>query len=178
MYIINMNQRNILIASIIANIALFAFIFIAKENVKDQAQKQINKLNHIIAQTTDNYHNNALLWSMIDSTWKSQDKSKTFVKKLAESQKLTSCKGKPCTEATNEAQLKTVIRNDAKERSIMVGWGSGKDKIKYSFKVIYDDENNFANIDINELLDQKHPFKDSNAEQAENVDEELVPAGE
>lgn len=151
-----MNQKNLLIASVIANVLLIVLIFVVKKDAADQAKETVTKkcvpMQEAARQCNDIVQNNNLLWAIIDSTWKSPDKSKAFVKKFADSQKLPRCNGKFCTGTEDEARLKTIISNNAKERSITVGWGSGKDNIKYSFKVIYDDKDNFASMHINDLL--------------------------
>jgi len=152
----DMNQKNILIVSIIANVFLIVLIFYVKKNATAQAQEfvkpRLEKASYQIAQVKDITDNNNLLWSLIDSTWKNPDKSKAFVKKLAETQKVPRCGGKACAGTEDEAKLRAVISDKATDRSITVGWGSGKDNIKYSFKVIYDDKGNFVTIDANDLL--------------------------
>jgi len=143
-----MNQKNLLIASIAINVALIVIIFLVKNNATAQAQEFVKKTQETtkyqISQVNDNIQNNNLLWTLIDSTWKSPDKSKAFVKKLADSQKLPRCKGKPCE--GDDARLKTSVSDNAKDRSITVGWS------KYSFKVIYDEKNKFVAIDASDLL--------------------------
>ena len=151
-----MNKKNLLLASIILNVGLLVLIFVVKGNVSKQATERVNKelraINYERAQIQDNIKNNNVLWVLIDSTWKSPDKSRAFVKKLADSQRLPRCNGKDCTGKEDEARLKTLISSNAQDRSITVGWGSGKDKIKYSFKVIYDQKDKFVAIDTNDLL--------------------------
>jgi type II secretory pathway pseudopilin PulG len=156
MYITNMNQKNLLIVSVIVIVALFVALFAVKKNAKAKAQEEVTKrclpMQEAARQANDIVLNNNVLWSLIDSTWKSPDKSKAFVKKLAETQKLPRCNGKPCAGTEDEAKLRTIISDKATDRSITVGWGSGKDNIKYFFKVIYDDKGSFATIDANDLL--------------------------
>jgi len=151
-----MNKKNLFVVSIIANVALIVLIFLVKKNATAQAQDFVKpileKTKYQIAQVKDITDNNNLLWVLIDSTWKSPDKSKAFVKKLAETQKVPRCSGKDCTGSEDEAKLRTVISDKPTDRSIKVGWGSGKDKIKYSFKVFYDDKGKFVTIDANDLL--------------------------
>jgi len=151
-----MNQKNLFIVSLVANVFLIALIFYVKKNATDQAQehvkKTLEKSSFQIAQVKENVENNNLLWTLIDSTWKSPDKSKAFVKKLAETQKVPRCGSKACAGTEDEAKLRAVIADKATDRSITVGWGSGKDNIKYSFKVIYDDKGKFVTIDANDLL--------------------------
>jgi len=151
-----MNQKNLFIVSLIANVFLIVLIFYVKKNATAQAQEFVKpiqeKARYQIAQVKDITDNNNLLWSLIDSTWKSTDKSKAFVKKLAETQKVPRCAGKACAGTEDEAKLRAVIADKATDRSITIGWGSGKDNIKYSFKVIYDDKGKFLTIDANDLL--------------------------
>jgi len=151
-----MNQKNLMIISIIANVFLIVLIFYVKKNATAQAQEFVKpiqeKARYQIAQVRDITDNNNLLWTLIDNTWKSPDKSKAFVKKLAETQKVPRCSGKPCAGTEDEAKLRAVISDKTADRSITVGWGSGKDNIKYSFKVIYDEKGNFTTIDANDLL--------------------------
>ena len=151
-----MNKKNLFLVSVIANIGLIVLIFLVKKNATAQAQEfvkpRLEKASYQIAQVKDITDNNNVLWTLIDSTWKSPDKSKAFVKKLAETQKVPRCNGKDCTGSEDEAKLKTVISDKPTDRSIKVGWGSGKDNIKYSFKVIYDEKGNFTTIDANDLL--------------------------
>jgi hypothetical protein len=144
-----MSQRNILIASIILNVALLVFFFMQKS----QTREVIDKFKYREAQTIDIVSNNNVLWSIIDSIWKSSDKSKNFVKELlAGQQMLPRCNGKKCTEE-EESRLKTLPAVDSisVSDSITIGWGN-KDSIKYSFKVIYDKEGNFVTINANDLL--------------------------
>jgi len=152
MYIITMNQRNILIASIVLNVAFLIFFLMLKSNITSQAQEAVDKIKNREMQVIDNYLNNNLLWTIIDSTWKSEDKSKAFVKRFAESQKLPRCNGKKCTGTEDGATLKTIISDNAKDRSITVGWGNRKNEIKFFFKVVYDENGNFVTIDANDLL--------------------------
>jgi hypothetical protein len=151
-----MNQKNLLIISVIANVFLIVLVFFVKKNATSQAQEfvkpKLEKAAYQIAQVKDITDNNNLLWTLIDSTWKSPDKSKAFVKKLAEMQRVPRCNGKACAGTEDEAKLRAVIADKATDRSITVGWGSGKDNIKYSFKVIYNDKGNFATIDASDLL--------------------------
>jgi len=151
-----MNKKNLFIVSLIANIGLIVLIFFVKKNATTQAQEFVKpileKTKYQIAQVKDITENNNLLWTLIDSTWKSPDKSKAFVKKLAETQKVPRCGGKDCTGSEDEAKLRAVIADKATDRSITIGWGSGKDNIKYSFKVFYDDKGKFVTIDANDLL--------------------------
>ena len=151
-----MNKKNLLLASIILNVGLLVLIFVVKGNVSKQATERVSKaqaaINYEKAQIMDNIRNNNILWILIDSTWKSPDKSRAFVKRLADAQRLPRCNGKDCKGTEDEARLRTDIVNTAQERSITVGWGSGKGKIKYSFKVIYDQKDKFVAIDTNDLL--------------------------
>ncbi|MCL2260332.1 MAG: hypothetical protein FWC15_03145 [Fibromonadales bacterium] len=152
-----MNQKKILIASVVVNVLLIGLIFMVKGNAQQQAQEFVKetqeKTKYQIGQVNDNIQNNNLLWSIVDSTWKSKDKSRAFVKKLADSQKVPRCNGKNCSGNEDEARLRTSISNNANDRSITVGWGSsGKTSIKYSFKVIYDEKERFLTIDVNDLL--------------------------
>jgi hypothetical protein len=151
-----MNKKNLFIASLTANVALIVIIFLVKKDATNQAQEYVKetleKSKYQMAQVNDNVQNNNLLWVLIDSTWRSPDKSKAFVKKLADSQKVPRCNGKDCTGTEDEARLRTSISSNAQDRSIKVGWGSGKNKIKYSFKVIYDQKDKFVTIDASDLL--------------------------
>jgi type II secretory pathway pseudopilin PulG len=165
-----MNQKNLLIVSIIAIVGLIVLVFVVKKGAATQAQKTVTEkcqpMQEAARQANDLVLNNNVLWSLIDSTWKSPDKSKGFVKKLAETQKLPRCNGKPCTETEDEAKLRAVISDKVGDRSIKVGWGSGKDNIKYFFKVIYDEKGNFSTIDANDLLG-KSSSQESQAESGE-----------
>ncbi len=139
------------------NVALIIIIFLVKNNATAQAQEFVKKTledsKYQIGQVSDNVQNNNLLWTLIDSTWKSPDKSKTFVKKLADIQRVPRCNGKNCTGTEDESRLRTVVSSNAQDRSIKVGWGSkGKESIKYSFKVIYDQKDKFVTIDASDLL--------------------------
>jgi hypothetical protein len=138
------------VTSIVAITVVF-FVF-AKGSFIKQAQEIATKAqtnaSYQIGQVKDNVENNNLLWTLIDSTWKSPDKSKAFVKKLADAQKLPRCNGKDCKGTEDEARLVTDI---AKDR-IMVGWGSKKGSIKYSFKVLYDNKDKFVAINTDDLL--------------------------
>jgi len=143
-----MNQRNIIIGLAALVVMLVVLVFVVKKNATNQAQehvkKTLEKSNYQMAQVKDNIENNNMLWFLIDSIWKSQDKSVAFVKRLASAQKLPRCKGKPC--AGDDARLNTQVTSNAQERSIKVGWS------KYSFKVIYDQKDKFVTIDTNDLL--------------------------
>jgi hypothetical protein len=142
-----MNQKNLLLASIALNIGLIIIIFLVKNNATDQAKEFVKKAQEetkfIRGQFGDNLDNNKLLWTLVDSTWRSSDKSRASVKKLADAQKLPRCKGKPCE--GDEARLKTKIDND-KERSITVQGG------KYYFKVLYDNKDKFITVDVSDLI--------------------------
>jgi Tfp pilus assembly major pilin PilA len=145
--VLSMNMA--VVASVITVIAMaFVFFVFAKNNFMNQAKERVEKAQteakHSIAQAMDNIENNRLLWTLVDSTWRSSDKSKAFVKKLSDSQKLPRCKGKPCD--GDEARLKTEILSNEKERSIKVRGG------KYYFKVLYDNKEKFVTIDVNDLL--------------------------
>jgi len=82
-----MNKKNLLLASIILNVGLLVLIFVVKGNVSKQATERVSKaqaaINYEKAQIMDNIRNNNILWILIDSTWKSPDKSRAFVKRLA-----------------------------------------------------------------------------------------------
>ncbi len=167
-----MNKKNLFIASLTANVALIVIIFLVKKDATAQAQEFVKKTQETakyqIGQVNDNVQNNNLLWTLIDSTWKSPDKSKAFVKKLADNQKVPRCNGKNCAGTEDESRLRTVISSNAQDRSIKVGWGSkGKDNIKYSFKVIYDQKDKFVTIDASDLLGKSTP----EAEEAEEATE-------
>jgi hypothetical protein len=147
-----MNQKNIIIALIAIIVGLVVLIFVVKGKAASAAQEHVKKTlensNFQMSQVRDNIENNNLLWTLIDSTWKSPEKSIAFVKKLADSQKLPRCKGKPCE--GDEARLKTTITNNANEKSIKVGW------TRYSFKVLFDPKetkrDKFVTIDASDLL--------------------------
>jgi len=154
-----MNKKNAMIASIILNVMLIGLIFMVKGNATKQAQEFVKpiqeKAKYQIGQVKDITDNNNLLWALIDSTWKSPDKSKAFVKKLADAQKLPRCGGKACS--GDEARLKTSSVSNAQERSITVGWGTGRGGYKYWFKVLYDPKDKFLTIDANDLLGKSVP---------------------
>jgi len=158
-----MNKKNAMIASIVLNVMLLGLVFMVKGNATKQAQEFVKpiqeKAAYQISQVKDITDNNNLLWSLVDSTWKSSDKSKAFVKKLADSQKLPRCSGKPCT--GDDARLKTSSLSNAQEHSLTVGWGSGRGGYKYWFKVIYDQKDKFVTIDVNDLLGKSAPETDA-----------------
>jgi len=162
-----MNQKNIIIGLVVLVVMLIGLIFMVKKNATSQAQEHVKKTlersNYQIAQVKDNIENNNLLWALVDSTWKSSDKSVAFVKKLAAAQKLPRCKGKPCV--GDDARLNTVVTSNAQERSIKVGWS------KYYFKVIYDQKDKFVTIDVNDLLG-KNTEPEAEAEETEAATEE------
>jgi hypothetical protein len=146
-----MSQKNIIIALSALIVMLVGLIFMVKKNATSQAQEFVKKTqeqtSYQIGQVKDNIENNNLLWSIIDSIWKSPDKSIASVKRLADSQKLPRCKGKAC--AGDDARLRTTITTNAGERSIKVGWS------KYSFVVYFDPKakgDRFSTIDVNDLL--------------------------
>ena len=153
-----MNKKNAMIASIILNVMLLALVFMVKSHYKqsgaDYGNNAKREATYLVGQIKDNYDNNKLLWYLIDSTWKSPDKSKAFVKRLADSQKMPRCGGKACVAADN-SRLITQINKD----NITVGWGSkGTDGgIKYKFKVLYDAKDKFVAIDASDLLDKALP---------------------
>jgi len=161
-----MNKKNAMIASIILNVMLIGLIFMVKGNATKQAQEFVKpiqeKAKYQIGQVKDITDNNNLLWSLIDSTWKSPDKSKAFVKKLADSQKLPRCGGKACT--GDNTRLKTSISSNAQDRSITVGWGEGRGGYKYWFKVIYDAKDKFVTIDASDLLGKSTPDAEATEE--------------
>jgi len=170
LYIISMNKKNAMIASIVLNVMLLALVFMVKSNATKQAQEFVKpiqeKAKYQIGQVKDITDNNNLLWTLVDSTWKSPDKSKAFVKRLAAAQKLPRCAGKPCT--GDDACLVTSISDNAQDRSITVGWKSkdgckGKGGFKYWFKVIYDAKDKFVTIDASDLLGKSIP--DAGAEE-------------
>jgi formyltetrahydrofolate synthetase len=138
---------------------LIGLIFMVKGNATKQAQEFVKpiqeKAKYQIGQVKDITDNNNLLWALIDSTWKSPDKSKAFVKKLADSQKLPRCGGKACS--GDDARLTTSVISNAQERSITVGWGEGRGGYKYWFKVVYDAKDKFLTIDANDLLGKSIP---------------------
>ena len=159
-----MSQKNIIICLVAVIIGLIGLIFMVKSSSAKQAQEFVKpiqeKAKYQLSQAKDIIDNNNLLWSLIDSTWKSSDKSKAFVKRLADSQKLPRCNGKEC--AGDEARLITTISNNANDRSIKVGWA------KYSFKVIYDSKDKFVTIDANDLLGKtSEPVEEEEEETAE-----------
>ena len=144
------------VTSIVA-VTLVFFVF-AKGNFVKQAQEIATKAQenakHQLSQAKDNIDNNNMLWTVIDSIWKSPDKSKDFVIKLALAQKLPRCNGKACVGTEDEAKLRTVRpSNKAVDNSIKIGWGSsGKESIKYSFRVLYDSKDKFVTMDTDDLL--------------------------
>jgi formyltetrahydrofolate synthetase len=150
---------------------LIALIFMVKGNAAKQAQEFVKpiqeKAKYQIGQVKDITDNNNLLWSLVDSTWKSPDKSKAFVKKLADSQKVPRCGGKACT--GDDARLKTTSVSNAQERSITVGWGEGRGGYKYWFKVIYDPKDKFLTIDVNDLLGKSTPDAAAEEERSEEA---------
>ncbi|MDR2583454.1 MAG: hypothetical protein LBC75_08245 [Fibromonadaceae bacterium] len=168
-----MNKKNAMIASVILNVMLLALVFMVKGNATKQAQEFVKpiqeKAKYQIGQVKDITDNNNLLWSLVDSTWKSPDKSKAFVKRLADSQKLPRCGGKACT--GDDARLKTSSVSNAQERSITVGWGSGRGGYKYWFKVFYDAKDKFVTIDVNDLLGKSTPDAGEEAEGEEAASE-------
>ena len=155
-----MNKNNLFIASVALNILLVVLIFVVKNDAASQAKEFVKKsqeqTSYQIGQVNDNIKNNNLLWSLIDSTWKSSDKSIGFVKKLATAQKVPRCGGKDCSGSEDEARLRvngpSPSAQNPKERILRVGWGGGKSSIKYSFSVIYNDKDKFVSIDVNDLL--------------------------
>ncbi|GHV16652.1 hypothetical protein AGMMS49938_16860 [Fibrobacterales bacterium] len=153
MYIIGMNQKNLLIASVILNVGLLVLIFLVKGNVTKQAQEHVKKTlensKFQMAQVSDNIQNNNLLWSLVDSTWKSSDKSIAFVKKLADASKLPRCSGKPCE--GDAARLTTTNSKITGGREFVVRGG------RYFFKVIYDAKDKFVSIDASDLLGKSAP---------------------
>jgi hypothetical protein len=169
-----MNKKNLFVASVVLNVMLVIIIFMVKSNAAKQAQEYVKpiqeKASYQIAQVNDIIKNNNLLWELIDNIWKSPDKSKAFVKKLADSQKLPRCSGKPC-EGEN-ARLKTSVSSNEKDRSITVGWGEGRQGYKYWFKVIYDTKeakdgkDKFLTIDASDLLGKsQEPAAEEEAEE-------------
>jgi len=162
-----MNQRNIIIGLAVLVVMLVGLLFMVKKNATSQAQehvkKTLEKSNYQMAQVKDNIENNNLLWSLVDSVWKSPDKSAAAVKRLASAQKLPRCKGKPCV--GDDARLRIDITSNAQERSIKVGWS------KYYFKVIYDQKDKFVTIDVNDLLG-KNTESEPEAEEQEAGEEE------
>jgi len=157
-----MNKKNLFIVSVIANVALIVLIFVVKKDAAAQAQKTVTErcipMQNAAKQANDFVLNNNVLWSLIDSTWKSPDKSIAFVKKLAEAQKVPRCGGKDCTGSEDEAKLKVDVSSKPTDRSITVGWISKKNtQPKYFFKVIYKDvkgknEPVFETIDAYDLM--------------------------
>jgi len=147
--------KSILSLAVIA-LLLFTVSCEAENRTKCQIefQKEVaeisEKANFQIRQAKDIIDNNNLLWALVDSIWKSQDKSKDFVKKLADSQKLPRCSGRPCTR--NDARLKTSSMSNALERSLTIGWGQGRGGYQYWFKILYDPKDRFVTIDVNDLL--------------------------
>jgi hypothetical protein len=141
------------------NLVFIALIFVVKQNAADQARKEIDRWKNRYVEGSDNFSNNNRLWAIIDSTWKSPDKSRATIKRLADSQKLPRCKGKPCT--GDDARLNTVITSNEKERSIKVGWS------KYYFKVLYDNKDKFLTIDASDLLGKTSEQSGEAEEEAE-----------
>jgi len=163
------------VTSVIA-VAVVFFVFAKgayKKQAEDKVKEAVEKTNYQVGQVKENIENNNLLWTLIDSTWKSPDKSIAFVKKLAAAQKLPSCGGKACT--GDDACLMTSIGNNPsnpKERNITVGWRSkdgckGQGGYKYKFKVLYDAKDKFVTIDVNDLLGKSTP--NSGAEEPEEA---------
>jgi hypothetical protein len=159
--VFNMNLAVIVSAILVVGMAFIFFVF-AKGNFMKQAEEHAKKLTdkakYDIAQVKDNTDNNKLLWSLVDSTWRSPDKSRAFVKKLADSSKRPRCNGKECV--GDDARLKTSIVNSDKERSISVQCA------KYYFKVLYDNKDKFLTVDVSDLLD-----KTSGASMEESAEE-------
>ncbi|MDR0516744.1 MAG: hypothetical protein LBH25_06815 [Fibromonadaceae bacterium] len=161
-----MNQKNMFIASIALNIGLIILVFVVKNSATSQAQefvkKTLEKNNHQIAQVKDNLENNNLLWTLIDSTWKSPDKSKASVIKMAKAQTLPRCKGKPCKPCSG-SETEGCLNVAPDKESVKVGWS------KYYFKVLYDNKDKFSTIDASDLLGKSLP--DSGGEEEEEVAE-------
>jgi len=172
-----MNQRNLLIASIILNVLLIALIFVVKQNAtgqaKDIAKKAQERASFQIGQARDNIENNNVLWAIIDSTWKSQDRSVAAIKRLANSQKLPRCGGKDCTGNEDEARLKVdgpSPTQDPKIRILRIGWGSGRTSVKYAFNVIYNERDRFVTIDSGDLLGKTLATEDDDESEEEETE--------
>jgi len=171
-----MNQKNLLIASVVLNVLLIALVFFVKQNATGQAQeiakKAQERASYQIGQARDNIDNNNVLWSLIDSTWKSQDKSVAAVKRIAGALKLPRCGGKACAGSEDEARLKvdgpSPSVDNPKERILRIGWGSTKNSIKYAFSIVYNDKDRFVTIDASDLLGKTlEVAEESEAEESE-----------
>jgi len=178
-----MNQRNLLIASVVLNVLLIALVFFVKQNAIGQAQeiatKAQERASYQIGQARDNIDNNNVLWSLIDSTWKSQDRSVAAVKRMANALKLPRCGGKACAGSEDEARLKVdgpaPAADDPKKRILRVGWGSSRTSIKYAFNIVYGEKERFLTIDASDLLGKTTGDSAEEAEgEAEGPAEEAV----
>ncbi|MCL2100902.1 MAG: hypothetical protein FWH22_04235 [Fibromonadales bacterium] len=166
-----------LIALVAASVITNLVLFMGKGSAASKAQAEVKKARedaaYVRSQTNDIILNNNLLWSIIDSTWKSPDKSRAAIKRLADSQRVPRCNGKACAGNEEEARLRTNIVSNAQERNITVGWGSsGKTSMKYSFKVVYDNRDRFATIDVSDLLGQGISASEAETETEEEGEEE------
>ncbi|MDR2580171.1 MAG: hypothetical protein LBC85_04170 [Fibromonadaceae bacterium] len=164
-------MMNIAVLGSIATVIVMALVFFvfAKGNYEKQAKEFVKerqeRIDFQVAQINDNLKNNELLWTMIDSIWKTPDRERTiaFIKRYADSQKLPRCNGKPCT--GDDARLNTTIVNNPQERSIKVGWS------KYSFKVYFDSKDRnrdrFLTLNADDLLGKSQQSMEEEEEEEE-----------
>jgi len=148
-----MSLKQGLIASIIINVMLMVLIFYVKKDAHQQAKDYVKPIvenaNSQLNQAREIQINNSLLWELIMEIQESPDKSLAAVTKMAKDKRIPEQKDEKAFLAIDA----TTIDGHKARR---IGWE------KYSFIVIFDEKDNVAKLNVDDLLGKATPV--TNAE--------------
>ncbi|NLB62673.1 MAG: hypothetical protein GX801_01020 [Fibrobacter sp.] len=138
-----MNQRNILILSVVLNVLFIGLLFYVKKDAHSQAQKHVSKVmenvNHQLKQAGEINVNNNVLWELVIDIKDAKDKSLTNVTRLAKSKRLPNRENEEAFLAVDAASVEG-------KKARRIGWG------KYNIVVTFNDRDIVESIDIDDLL--------------------------
>lgn len=138
-----MNQRNILILSLVLNVLFIGLLFYVKKDAHSQAQKHVTKVmenvNNQLRQVSEINSNNNVLWELVIDIKDAKDQSISNVTRLAKSKRLPN-------RAAEEAFLAVDAASVEGKKARRIGWG------KYYIVVTFDAKDNVSSIDVDDLL--------------------------
>jgi hypothetical protein len=143
-----MNAKNGLILSIMMNIGLLVLVFYVKHNITQQAKEAVKAKQTIAAeqvrQAGEIYVNNNLLWETYIEINKSADKSIAGVTRIVKAKRI------PGREAEKAFLLLEATSVDG-QKARRIGWE------KYSMTAVFNDKDQLADIDVDDLLGKAAP---------------------
>ena len=162
-----MDAKKGLLASLVLNMMLLFLVFYVKHNVTAQAQEAVKKkqeaANEMVRQAGEIFVNNNVLWDLVINIQKSPDKSVAGITKLAKAARLPNRKD----EAAFLVFQPTSVGG---KKARLIGWD------KYNFTVVFDDKDNMADINVDDLLGKTSTAGGAVAE--EGSADEAAPAAE